>query len=491
MSAQPVRPAVVSRPYDRAADSELVEMLRAGDGAAFDALARRHAPALTRYAGRILRARPAVVEDVVQEALLRSHLALRRDDRHIQVKPYMFRLVRNCCLDELARAHTDAVPLELLQATGDEPAAPSASPHDLTIERETTLSTLAAISALPASQRHALVRRELDGLTHDEVARELGISAAASKNLVHRARENLTRAAEARETRCEDIRHDLLVAHDRRRRPPMTALRHVASCRDCRRFRVALKQRRRQLRVLVPAPAALLLLGGGLGATGKLGGLVGGAGQPLAAKATAVVAAGALAAGGAYALHTHVFGPGSRTPVALQGVGVPGGRLAKGATVPAHMAVVTREAVARRTARPLAVSLTCPATMRVAGLVPFPGDDISHGMDPATVVGVSRRASVLLDTARMATGERRLTVAVLCRVPDRGGSVRAAPRGAGPLPVVHACRRRATLRAVPGASAAGTVTSGQPLAVLAARRQWLRVRTDGGTRGWLPARVAC
>jgi RNA polymerase sigma factor (sigma-70 family) len=488
MSAEPIAQPSVARPYDRVADFDLVLRLRAGDEGAFEMLVRRHGPALTRYAARILRARPAVAEDVVQEAMLRAHFALRRDDRHIQVRAYLYRVVRNCCLDELARGRTDAVPLELLQAAGDEPAAAAASPHDQMLTRERTLNTLEAIADLPATQRHALVRRELDGVTHEEVAGELGISVAASKNLVHRARENLTRAAEAREVRCEDIRHDLLVAHDRRRRPPMTALRHVASCRDCRHFRTALKQRRRELRVLLPGPAGALALAA---VAVKAGGFAGSAGKPLAIKAVSIAAAGAVAAGGVYAVDQHVFQAGSPTPVALHGVAVPGGALAKGARLPQRMAVVTASVRVQRSARPVATTMTCPGATRVAALVPIPAQRVSHGFAPSTVVGASRRAVVFLDASRLRGAPRRLTVAVLCRVPDRDGSVRADSEAGGGRPIVHPCRRRSTLRVHPDAAAAGTVTAGQPLDVLSTRHGWLRVRTDAGATGWLPASVAC
>src|SRR3954451_25232942 len=116
VSTEPLpRLAVVWRPLDRSTDDELVARFRAGDEPAFAVLCERHAADLNRYALRILRTRPALAEDVVQEGLLRAHRALLRDDRHIQARPYLFRLVRNCCLDELSRARTDAVPLHLLR----------------------------------------------------------------------------------------------------------------------------------------------------------------------------------------------------------------------------------------------------------------------------------------------------------------------------------------------------------------------------------------
>jgi Sigma-70, region 4 len=381
--------------------------------------------------------------------------------------------VRNCCLDELARVRTDSVPLHLLQPR-DEPTAGDSA--QIQIERRDRLgATLADLATLPESQRHALVRREIDGLSHEQVAAELGITPGASKSLVYRARETLTRAEAARDARCEDIRFALLRAHDAKRRAPIAALRHLATCGECRAFRAQLKGGRQALGLLVPAP----LLGGILG-----GALLSAAAKPVAVKTAAVGAAAAVAAGGAYELQARVFRAGDPAPIALTGVALPGGRLAKGAPLPSRTALVTR----RVTLPTPSATLECPAPMRVAGLVPVPGFTRSHGFDARTVVGASSSARVVFAAGGPA---ETVEIAIFCRVPDAQGSVRAAPAAAAGALTVHPCRRRATLSASRGGRLSGTVTSREPLAVLAGRRGWLRVRTDAGRRGWIRASVTC
>jgi RNA polymerase sigma factor (sigma-70 family) len=465
---------VVMRPLDRMSDTELLTALRHGDADAFATLCARHEPALRRYAAQILRARPAIVDDVVQESLLRANRALRRDDRHIEVRPYLYRLVRNCCLDELARVRTDSVPLHLLQPH-DEPTTGDSA--QVQLERRDRLgATLADLATLPESQRHALVRREIDGLSHEQVAAELGITPGASKSLVYRARETLTRAEAARGAHCEDIRFALLRAHDAKRRAPISALRHLATCSECRAFRAQLKGGRHALGLLIPAP----LLGGILG-----GAFLSAAAKPVAIKTAAVGAAAAVAAGGAYELQAHVFRAGDPAPIALTGVALPGGRLAKGAPLPARTALVTQ----RVTLPTTSATLSCPAPMRVAGLVPVPGFTRSHGFDASTVVGASSTARIVFAAGGAA---QTAEIAIFCRVPDAHGSVRAARAAAarGVL-TVHPCRRRAALSAARGGRLSGTVTSREPLAVLAGSHGWLRVQTDAGRRGWIRATVAC
>jgi RNA polymerase sigma factor (sigma-70 family) len=469
MSVAARRPADVRRPSGRMSDTELLGALRRGDDAAFEALCSRYESALRRYARHVLRARPAVVDDVVQEALLRAHRALRRDDRHIEVRPYLFRLVRNCCLDELARVRTDSVPLHLLVA-GEEPAASGPSVESAAEQRDRVALALGDLAALPEVQRHALVRRELDGLTHEQVAAELGITPGASRSLVYRAREALTRADAAREARCEDVRFALLRAHDEKRRAPVSALKHVAGCGACRAFRTELKHNRSTLRALVPGP--LLLVAALPAAKAVLA-------KPAVTGAVALVAAG----GAAYELHQHVFGPGDPTPIPLTGVALPHGRLAAGAPLPARTALITASAPAAASS----AQLDCPAGMRVAGLVPAPGSKRSLGFDPSTVVGASTTARVLFGA-----GDGATDIAILCRIPSSNGSVRASSAAAASHHlVIHACRRRTTLSTAPGGPASGTVTASEPLTILAGRSGWLRVRTDAGRHGWIPARVAC
>ena len=113
---------------------------------------------------------------------MRAHLALRRDDREILLRPWLFKLTRNCALDEISRVKADTVPL-------DAPAAAGAlvdrdGPDQLHERRANVRGMLEGIAVLPEEQRHALLRREVDGASHADIASELGITGAASRSLV-------------------------------------------------------------------------------------------------------------------------------------------------------------------------------------------------------------------------------------------------------------------------------------------------------------------
>ena len=218
-------------------DQALIAAYRAGDDAAFGRIHERHHAALERYARKVLGRGSEHAEDVVQEAMLRASRALRRDDRHIELRPWLYRLTRNCALDELARVRTDSVNLDDAEDWGVL-RAPAATEPDAVVEsRGKVRDLLGDLAGLPAQQRHALLRREVDGISHAALADELGVSPQATKNLVHRARTNLVKQREARSSDCEAVRADLLEAHDEGRRASAATYRHLAGCRDCRHFR--------------------------------------------------------------------------------------------------------------------------------------------------------------------------------------------------------------------------------------------------------------
>jgi RNA polymerase sigma-70 factor, ECF subfamily len=167
-------------------DAALAQRLADGDAWALDAIYRRHAPALRRYARRYVDA--ALAEDAVHDALARTQQALLGRQRIVDLRPWLFRCVRNACLSELDRAaNRRAATMET-----DPVAADGADCCDVAARNEQLHTALRSMSELPPRQREALALRALDGRGYDELAEHFGIKENASVQLVHRARRNLT-----------------------------------------------------------------------------------------------------------------------------------------------------------------------------------------------------------------------------------------------------------------------------------------------------------
>jgi len=152
--------------------------VREGYEAAFEEIVRRYGPALGRYARAIV---GGSAEDVTQDALSKALVALRRGDNEIQLRPWLYRIVRNTALNDLR----DRPPQTA--ALSDRVAAPRDVAEEIE-RREEIDGVIGRLQALPEAQRAAIVMRELEGLGHDEIAAALGVSGGAARQAIHRAR---------------------------------------------------------------------------------------------------------------------------------------------------------------------------------------------------------------------------------------------------------------------------------------------------------------
>jgi RNA polymerase sigma factor (sigma-70 family) len=166
-------------------DRRLVTLVREGYENAFEEIVRRYGKALTRYAAAIVGSR---AEDVTQDAFSKALLALRRDGAEIELRPWLFRIVRNTALNELRDSPPSAAALAEVIATG-------ASPAEQLERREELADLMLRLQSLPEAQRAAIVMRELEGLSHEEIAGALGLSDGGARQAIYRARRSLRDAA--------------------------------------------------------------------------------------------------------------------------------------------------------------------------------------------------------------------------------------------------------------------------------------------------------
>jgi len=171
-------------------DETLVARFRSGDADAYTAIVARYRERLIAYARRVLCGSDDA-EDVIQDVFLRAHRALLADDRAMTLKPWLYRIAHNRCMDLLRR------PLPQTDELSDEhPSALDVPGHAQA--REEFDAIVADIGGLPDQQRSALLIRELEGLSYEDLAATPDTTVGAVKSLLVRARVNLAEAAEAR-----------------------------------------------------------------------------------------------------------------------------------------------------------------------------------------------------------------------------------------------------------------------------------------------------
>jgi RNA polymerase sigma factor (sigma-70 family) len=162
-------------------DRRLVTLVREGYENAFEEIVRRYGRPLTRYAAAIVGGR---AEDVTQDAFSKALLALRRDGAEIELRPWLFRIVRNTALNDLRDSPPS--PEVLAEAIAD-----GRNPAEELERREELTDLMQRLQSLPEPQRAAIVMREMEGLSHEEIAAALGVSGGAARQAIHRARQAL------------------------------------------------------------------------------------------------------------------------------------------------------------------------------------------------------------------------------------------------------------------------------------------------------------
>jgi RNA polymerase sigma factor (sigma-70 family) len=167
-------------------DQRLVALVEAGSEPAFEALVARYREPLLRYCRRILAGDRA--EDAVQQTFVNAHAAILAGRGGADVRPWLYRIAHNVAIDQL-RQRADA------ELSDDLPGGDL--PDDIFSRRERFAGVVAALDDLPPRQRDALVLRELEGRSYDEIAVAMGVGDGAVRQLLNRARNTVRQAAAA------------------------------------------------------------------------------------------------------------------------------------------------------------------------------------------------------------------------------------------------------------------------------------------------------
>lgn len=169
-------------------DQRLTDLAAGGFEPAFEVLVLRHRPALLRYCTRILG--PDRAEDVVQKTFIRAYEVIVDGVRVDNLRPWLFRVAHNAALDSLKDRSLHHVELDEGLNGVERP--------DQAFERSERLrDVVAAVQKLPPRQRDAIVLRELEGRSYEEIAREMTLSGGAVRQLLARARTTLRAACSA------------------------------------------------------------------------------------------------------------------------------------------------------------------------------------------------------------------------------------------------------------------------------------------------------
>ena len=314
-------------------------MIRVGQERAFEALVDRYNVRLLAFCrGMLSSAEDA--EDVLQEVFVAAHKAILADNRAINARPWLYRIARNRCLNHLRK------PVPEGQDSMDvHPHENGSSVADKVQKRAEFRALILDVQGLPETQRSALLLREIDALTYEEIAIAMDTTVPAVKSLLVRARMSLADASQGRHLTCDEVHLELAEATEGLRKVSGPARFHMKDCERCRDYRSELRQNGKALAALVPiGPLAALAhtlsaklgIGGAKAGAGSSAGAGAGAGVGGAGAGGAGVSGAAAAGGGGGALGIGASGAASL------GAGALGAKAAAGM---ASMALLTAGAV--------------------------------------------------------------------------------------------------------------------------------------------------
>jgi len=287
-------------------------MARAGNPGAFEAIVDRYQGRLLGFCRQMLGSTEDA-EDVLQEVFVNAYRAMLADEREINLRPWLYRIARNRCLNHLRKPTADSQ-----ESMDMVPAVEASSTAEKVHNREEFRQLLTDVGKLPETQRSALLLREMDAMSYEEIAQAMETSVPSVKSLLVRARISLAEASQARQLTCGEVRIDLAEAAEGLRKLSGPVRRHVRDCEECKDFRSQLRSNDKVLAALVPV-GPLVALKGFIASKLGLGGSAGAGG---AATATGAGATGAGAVGGVGAALSSGGAAGG-----LGGIGAVGGAI--------------------------------------------------------------------------------------------------------------------------------------------------------------------
>ncbi|MCS7101415.1 MAG: RNA polymerase sigma factor RpoE [Burkholderiaceae bacterium] len=179
---------------ERSADQVLVERVQRGDKRAFELLVAKYQRKIFRLLSRLIRD-PAEIEDVAQEAFIKAYRALPNFRGESAFYTWLYRIAINTAKNYLVaqgRRAPTATESDLAESEGldeTEQLRDVATPDAVLLSKQVAEAVNRAIEKLPEDLRTAIVLRELEGLSYEEIAAAMNCPIGTVRSRIFRARE--------------------------------------------------------------------------------------------------------------------------------------------------------------------------------------------------------------------------------------------------------------------------------------------------------------
>jgi RNA polymerase sigma-70 factor (ECF subfamily) len=180
-------------------DLSLVRRVQSGDKGAFDALVRKYQHKLVKLVMRYVR-NPAEAEDIAQEAFIKAYRALPQFRGDSAFYTWLYRIAINTAKNAVVSRDRSPIEYNIDRNDATEESydmqgrmKDSETPEGLVLTDEIRSTVNAAIEGLPEDLKTAIVLRELDGLSYEEIAAAMDCPVGTVRSRIFRAREAIDR----------------------------------------------------------------------------------------------------------------------------------------------------------------------------------------------------------------------------------------------------------------------------------------------------------
>ncbi|CAM3954758.1 RNA polymerase sigma factor RpoE [Bordetella tumulicola] len=179
---------------ERDIDAELVARVQRGDKKAFDLLVLKYQRKILRLLGRMIRD-PSEIEDVAQEAFIKAYRALPQFRGESAFYTWLYRIAVNTARNWLASAaRRPSAPNAIETEDGEtfnetDNLTDISTPESMLASREIAETVNAVIEGLPEELRTAIVLREIEGMSYEDIAQSMDCPIGTVRSRIFRARE--------------------------------------------------------------------------------------------------------------------------------------------------------------------------------------------------------------------------------------------------------------------------------------------------------------
>jgi RNA polymerase sigma-70 factor, ECF subfamily len=197
--------SIASMPSDQPIASQttdaLIERCLQGDQTAWDDIVRQHRRKVFNLAYKFV-GRQDEAEDLTQDIFLKVFRALHTFDRRANFQTWLISISRNLCIDHYRSVRKERATIARdVDASGMTPVAPGRSPYGQVELGDVKRRINEALTKLPPALRQAVVLRDLQEFSYQEIADQLGLPEGTVKSRINRGRLELGRQLRMLESR--------------------------------------------------------------------------------------------------------------------------------------------------------------------------------------------------------------------------------------------------------------------------------------------------